>query len=556
MMFTAAKLLALMLAVAAVISVGTCTEATSCSDGCLHGSCDEATGSCRCQAGWEGSACDKCVRKPGCHEGICDAPNECKCKPGFTGDLCDQVDNIKNYCVTFNPCQNNATCTPAQYFTEKFTCTCLPGFTGKTCGVKIASAKTSRRSMLPILRKPSDKLCNKGFCGKYKDEDKKVCEQCVCPKGYHGKFCQNQIFKKVLCDSSLCGEGQNCYSTGAKFDCFCSSGLAGKKCRELKKREEGSSCENKSFNPCQNGGRCVNSQPSYKCHCTDMFTGSRCQYPVEKNMPVRVASLPVVVEPSVEPLPYTQEVPSKAPLKNSEPLNLPFSSNQNYDPEVYRHDRPNSPMIELQAKPLEIHIDSVRHQSTSSSPIRSICFVLVGFAFCLMISVVGYVLFVRERQRREKFQQQQQRPVRRDGDGEEYQLREPTTHHHHQQHVVNSKQPMIIIGDSSLVIESEQQVLVSSRPAPPQIPSTSTSSSLPVGKLSSLSQQQHPETKSLLAGHHSSSSSQQHKTHIGHPPPPISSTDLRHEVVDLTTEDDEEEDNFVRRHYLPDVTIV
>lgn len=95
-----------------------------------HGDCVD--GSCRCQEGWRGDACDSLVCQPpacGVH-GVCTA-NGCvcdagwrgqncsrECLPGFYGDGCNQT------CA----CVNGGSCNHVHGL-----CTCPPGFHGNTC---------------------------------------------------------------------------------------------------------------------------------------------------------------------------------------------------------------------------------------------------------------------------------------------------------------------------------------------------------------------------------------------------------------------------------------
>ncbi|KAM9723892.1 N-acetylglucosamine-1-phosphodiester alpha-N-acetylglucosaminidase isoform 1-T1 [Menidia menidia] len=96
-----------------------------------HGECVD--GHCRCQRGWQGTACDSLVCQPpacgphgfctadGC---VCDAGwrgNNCsqECLPGFYGDRCNQTCS----------CVNGGSCDPVHG-----RCSCPPGFHGETCG--------------------------------------------------------------------------------------------------------------------------------------------------------------------------------------------------------------------------------------------------------------------------------------------------------------------------------------------------------------------------------------------------------------------------------------
>uniref|UniRef100_A0A8C1K0B5 Stabilin 2 n=1 Tax=Cyprinus carpio TaxID=7962 RepID=A0A8C1K0B5_CYPCA len=95
-----------------------------------HGSCDEGpkgTGSCFCEEGWTGLRSDGLVCNPACHEkGVCMENNTCVCKPFYEGDgiTCTAA----NMCKYWNGgCSKDAKCSQKG---EKVSCTCLKGFSG------------------------------------------------------------------------------------------------------------------------------------------------------------------------------------------------------------------------------------------------------------------------------------------------------------------------------------------------------------------------------------------------------------------------------------------
>ena len=56
---------------------------------CAQGECVRPN-TCACEVGWEGVACDRCVKMPGCQNGFCrDEAFECVCNDGWEGALCD-----------------------------------------------------------------------------------------------------------------------------------------------------------------------------------------------------------------------------------------------------------------------------------------------------------------------------------------------------------------------------------------------------------------------------------------------------------------------------------
>nr|KAF6461741.1 delta like non-canonical Notch ligand 2 [Molossus molossus] len=82
--------------------------ADDCSSHCdlAHGCC-APDGSCRCDPGWEGLHCERCVRMPGCQHGSCHQPWQCICHGGWAGKFCDKDEHI---CTTQSPCRNGGQC--------------------------------------------------------------------------------------------------------------------------------------------------------------------------------------------------------------------------------------------------------------------------------------------------------------------------------------------------------------------------------------------------------------------------------------------------------------
>lgn len=44
----------------------------------------------RCNPGWKGATCEKCIPFPGCIHGTCKKAWECICEQGWVGNQCDQ----------------------------------------------------------------------------------------------------------------------------------------------------------------------------------------------------------------------------------------------------------------------------------------------------------------------------------------------------------------------------------------------------------------------------------------------------------------------------------
>lgn len=55
---------------------------------------------CRCDPGWEGEHCDRCVLMPGCVHGSCQQPWQCTCEPGWGGRFCDKGETLLLVCLS------------------------------------------------------------------------------------------------------------------------------------------------------------------------------------------------------------------------------------------------------------------------------------------------------------------------------------------------------------------------------------------------------------------------------------------------------------------------
>ena len=106
------------------------------------GACVDGLGryTCLCAAGFSGSAChfdiDECVPRPCRNGGICIESGSnrriaanaywCECAPGFGGEECE-IDT--NECADA-PCEHGGTCTD---LVDGFRCSCTVGWAGSTC---------------------------------------------------------------------------------------------------------------------------------------------------------------------------------------------------------------------------------------------------------------------------------------------------------------------------------------------------------------------------------------------------------------------------------------
>lgn len=54
----------------------------------------------RCDPGWDGEHCDRCVPMPGCVHGSCQQPWQCSCEPGWGGRFCDKGETAMSEVLT------------------------------------------------------------------------------------------------------------------------------------------------------------------------------------------------------------------------------------------------------------------------------------------------------------------------------------------------------------------------------------------------------------------------------------------------------------------------
>jgi hypothetical protein len=103
------------------------TVGITCPSGCSgHGLCDPISGSCQCQAGFSGPACNiECPSDCSGH-GVCSHDGLCKCEPGFVGPDC----SVRECLVD---CSGNGQCSP-----ESGECVCTPGWGGVFCQLRTA----------------------------------------------------------------------------------------------------------------------------------------------------------------------------------------------------------------------------------------------------------------------------------------------------------------------------------------------------------------------------------------------------------------------------------
>ncbi|XP_078516313.1 protein delta homolog 1 isoform X1 [Lissotriton helveticus] len=231
-----------------LLSAVSAARGTDCKPGChdVHGFC-ESPGECRCQPGWQGELCDRCLPFPGCLHGKCTSPWQCVCQEGWVGSLCD----IDVHPCTARPCENNSTC--IETGDGGHICLCAQGFTGKRCHLKKGPCLTNGSS------------CQNG--GTCVDADGFAAKAtCQCLPGFAGNFCE---IHSDNCKPNPCRNGGICVNSGPGFRCNCPAHFTGELCKS-----QVLFC---GSSPCENEGTC-HEHPvrGFVCTCKPEFTGDKC----------------------------------------------------------------------------------------------------------------------------------------------------------------------------------------------------------------------------------------------------------------------------------------
>ncbi|XP_029963409.1 protein delta homolog 2 isoform X2 [Salarias fasciatus] len=221
-------------------------EGGNCSCSFSNSRCDEG-GVCRCDPGWDGGRCERCVPMPGCVHGSCLQPWQCSCEPGWGGRFCDKDLSA----CSLQPCANGATCLMAD--SGDFSCLCPEGFTGLKCERRIGPC--SRR------RSPCK---NGGLC---EDANGFAAElTCRCLAGFSGPRCETDVDD---CLMSPCANGATCLDGVNRFSCVCPAGFSGRFCSV--------NLDDCASRPCLNGGRCLDRAGGFSCVCRTGFAGNACE---------------------------------------------------------------------------------------------------------------------------------------------------------------------------------------------------------------------------------------------------------------------------------------
>ena len=173
-----------------------------------------------------------------------------------------------------DPCGENSSAICMDVEPLNFTCMCPHGYEGENCSDEIDYCQ----------------LWNISCSGNGDCSDTNENYTCACNDGYRGRNCSER--NKNTCEpKGVCESLQQCCINGecivmendnGTLGCDCLPGYGGLLCNQT--LNLCNPCQNESeCNPCQNDANCTDIFNDYRCMCTDNFVGKNCNVSSQNN---------------------------------------------------------------------------------------------------------------------------------------------------------------------------------------------------------------------------------------------------------------------------------
>ncbi|KAL8615010.1 hypothetical protein ACOMHN_051871 [Nucella lapillus] len=247
---------------------GNCSESCTCNADTTQ-TCNATTGSCTCVSGWEGASCgddiDECQVKDTCanvSNSQCINTNGsyvCKCDVGFStsGGQCLPCDDVRYgaECLSQCACEraNTHDCDDING-----TCTCKVQWKGDNCTLDVDECSDNRS----VCHTSLFETC-RNFDGGY---------SCNCVSGYERPDPKSNCTDVNEClypDLNTCvAIKEVCLNTNGSFLCQCAQGYNGSanSCADVNE------CTDPALNTCNDRQDCVNTVGGYTCQCKSTYT--------------------------------------------------------------------------------------------------------------------------------------------------------------------------------------------------------------------------------------------------------------------------------------------
>ncbi|XP_034504097.1 protein delta homolog 2 isoform X1 [Ailuropoda melanoleuca] len=235
----------------------------------------------RCDPGWEGLHCERCVRMPGCQHGTCHQPWQCICHTGWAGKFCDKDEHI---CTMQTPCRNGGQC--VYDGGGEYHCECPPGFHGRDCERKAGPCEQA-----------GSPCRNGGQC--QDDQGFALNFTCRCLAGFVGARCEVNVDD---CLMRPCANGATCLDGINRFSCLCPEGFSGRFCTI--------NLDDCASRPCQRGARCRDRVHDFDCLCPSGYGGKTCELILPIPDPattadIRQGTTSAMAVPATGPVPHS-----------------------------------------------------------------------------------------------------------------------------------------------------------------------------------------------------------------------------------------------------------